>query len=537
MKKSILFAIVLLFVTFQKLQAQEKVVPVASTISNVTIFLSGAEIQREGTIAIQAGAQQLIFDNLPSDINPKSIQVAGVGKFTILGISSRIDYLKPAEKTKEVADLKKALNVLNEKITLQQYTLNNLTAEETMLKQNQAIGGSETGVKIADLKEFADFFRTRLSDITKLKIETQTKLDEMTKEREAINNQLKSLQSNNAEKPTGTIVVDITAPAAGQAKLTVTYLVINAGWTPSYDLRSADINKPVEVTYKANVYQATGENWNNIKPVFSTANPTINSTKPTLHPWYLSFYQPAPISNYQSFNLAEVAIDRKAITDDEVMASPAFTTGRSTTVQENQTSIEFIVDVPYTIPSGGETHAVELAKYSLPAVYEYFAVRKLEKDVFLLGKVTGWEKLNLLSGPANVFFEGKYVGETSIETRQTDDTLAISLGRDKNITVTRIRKKDYTEKQLLGGNVTETREWDLTVHNKKSQTITITIEDQVPISTEKEIKVEVLNISEAIKDANTGKLTWKLPLKPTETRSMNVKYSVKYPKDKTVVLE
>lgn len=223
--------------------------------------------------------------------------------------------------------------------------------------------------------------------------------------------------------------------------------------------------------------------------------------------------------------------------DSYEMEASAPTASDYTTVQESQTSIEFVVDVPYTIPSDGQPHVVELAKHSLPAVYEYYAVRKLEKDVFLLAKVVGWEKLNLLSGAANLFFEGKYVGESYIETRQTNEELTLSLGRDKNITITRIRKKDFSEKQFLGTTITETREWDLTVHNKKKQDIVITIEDQIPVSTEKDIKVEVVNISKAQLDKELGKLTWKLNLKPAETQSMNVKYTVKYPKDKKVVLE
>jgi uncharacterized protein (TIGR02231 family) len=142
-----------------------------------------------------------------------------------------------------------------------------------------------------------------------------------------------------------------------------------------------------------------------------------------------------------------------------------------------------------------------------------------------------------LSGQANLFFEGKYVGKSYIEARQTEDTLTLSLGRDKNLTVTRIRKKDFSEKQFLGNNVTETREWELTVHNKKKQPVTVTVEDQVPVSTDKEIKIETPEISGAQHDLQTGKLTWRFELKPSESRAMTVKYTVKHPKNRTLVLE
>ncbi len=543
MKNLLVLTLILLSSLFMELQAQEKPTAVASTISQVTIFLSGAEVQREGTVPLNAGAQQLVFENLPQQINPQSIQVAGVGNFTILDVSHRINYLKSAEKSKEVEALEHSLETLTEKIDKQAAAINVLKAEEEMLKKNQYIGGAQTGVKIAELKEFADYFRARLNDLNTQELKLYKEIKDWAEEKERIENQLEMFRQRS-QMPTGEVVVEVTAPAATQARLSLTYLAYNAGWSPSYDLRSSDVNNPVELTYKANVYQSTGEDWKNVKPVFSTGNPTLNNTMPVLMPWYLSFYQPAPvISHSNAFQksmaprakIAEMQADM--FYEEMEVAAPASTAGNFSTVQEGQTSVEFVIDVPYTIPSDGQPHNVELAKYSLPAVYEYYAVRKLEKDVFLLAKVTGWEKLNLLSGKANIFFEGKYVGESYIETRQTDDTLALSLGRDKNITVTRIRKKDFAEKQLLGSNITETREWDLTVHNKKKQEITITVEDQIPVSTEKDIKVEAVNVSQAIMDKETGKLMWRYTLKPSESRSMNVKYTVKYPKGKTVVLE
>ena len=543
--KALLTLNFIMIVSLMTLSAQEAPTTVTSDISNVTIFLSGAEIQREGKVSLKAGAQQLLFENLPQAINPQSIQVSGMGNFTILDVSHRINYLKSAEKTKEVETLENDLKLLNEKIDRQAAAVNVLRAEEEMLKKNQYIGGTQNGVNLTELKAFADYFRDRLHDLNGQLLKAHNETKEWEEEKERIENQLNVIRART-QAPTGEIVLEVTAPAAVVADITITYLAYNAGWTPSYDLRSSDVNNPVELTYKATVRQSTGEEWKNIKPVFSTANPTLNNTKPVLMPWYLSFYQPvqprASLSN--SFQMMAPGAPARAMggsmdvmMDLEEAAMPAITSADFTAIQEGQTSVEFTIDVPYTIPSDGQTHNVELAKYTLPAVYEYYAVRKLEKDVFLLAKVTGWEKLNLLSGAANLFFEGKYVGESYIETRQTDDTLSLSLGRDKNITVTRIRKGDFSAKQLLGGNVTETREWDLTVHNKKNQEITITVEDQYPVSTDKDIRVEAVSVTQAAVEQETGKLSWHFTLKPSESRVMNIKYTVRYPRGKTVMLE
>jgi uncharacterized protein (TIGR02231 family) len=536
--KKITFLTAILLFTITKLQSQDSTT-INTTIGNVTVFIRGAEIQREGFTSLKAGAQRIIFENLPQDINPQSIQVAGVGNFTILGVSHKINNIKPDVKTKEIEDLEKSLEKLKENADMQQALLSDLQDETGMLKKNESIGGTQTGVNVDDLKKFAVFFRSRLTELTKNKLEINRKLREVSFEMQRLQNQLQELRSL-PQKVTSSTVVDVTASAAVQAKFSVTYLVLSAGWSASYDLRASDINSPVELTYKANVYQNTGEDWKNIKPVFSTANPAVNNSKPVLLPWYLSFYAPAPVYSHQNFmpRQAKRRIDLpELVEEEEFYEESALSSADLTTVQENQTSVEFAIAVPYTIPCDGQIHAVELAKHSLPAIYEYYAVRKLEKDVFLLAKITGWEKLDLLSGNANVFFEGKFIGESNIETRQTDNMLTLSLGRDRNITVTRIRKKDYSEKQFLGSNITETREWDLTVHNKKKQPIKIIVEDQVPISTRKEIKIDVLNISNATSDEDTGKLSWIFDLKPAESRTVNVKYSVKYPKNKKVILE
>jgi uncharacterized protein (TIGR02231 family) len=507
----------------------------------VTVFLKGAEVQRTGSMTLKEGAQQVIFENLPQRINPQSIQVSGVGKFTILGVSHRLNHLQPAGKTKEVAALEDSLHLLNENIAQQEAALNVIKEEQDMLRANRYIGGANVGVKLVEIKAFADYFGAQLSALSKRMVSTQARVQKLKKSVERIEKQLKELQQR-PQMPTSEIVVDITAPAATKATLTASYLAYDAGWTPAYDLRSAEVHQPVKLIYKAFVYQSTGEAWTAVKPVFSTGNPTLNQTKPTLTPWYLSFYEPDNVV------VAYGTARRKAMTGEEkpqvttlafseAVAADAQTAADFTRVSESQTNVEFIVDVPYTIVSDGQEHAVELATYALPAKYEYHAVRKLEKDVFLIAKITGWESLNLLSGQANLFFEDKYVGKSYIETRQTEDTLTLSLGRDKNITITRVRKKDFSEKQFLGGNVTETREWELTVHNKKKQPAIITVEDQVPVSTDKEIKVETLEISGAQHDLPTGKLTWRLELKPSESRSMTLKYTVKHPKNRKVVLE
>jgi uncharacterized protein (TIGR02231 family) len=172
----------------------------------------------------------------------------------------------------------------------------------------------------------------------------------------------------------------------------------------------------------------------------------------------------------------------------------------------------------------------------LEATYEYYCAPKLNNDVFLIAKASGWDKYNIIPGEMNLFFEGTYVGKSYIDTRVTTDTLDLSLGIDKSISVKREKLVDFSSAKILGLNKKETFAYSISVRNKKKQSIDILIEDQLPISSDKDIEVEAMEISNANFDKDYGKCSWKFQLKPAETKTLKLSYSVKYPKDKQINL-
>jgi uncharacterized protein (TIGR02231 family) len=204
---------------------------------------------------------------------------------------------------------------------------------------------------------------------------------------------------------------------------------------------------------------------------------------------------------------------------------------------ENQTNIEFNIDNPYSIPSDGKQYTVDINQLELPASYQYAVAPKLSTDVFLTAKLTDWNKYNFLSGEANLFFEGTFIGKSLINTAATTDTLSLSLGADKNIVVTRTSLKDLTEKQSLGSNKKETRDWQIEVKNRKSQPVNLLIEDQVPVSQNSSIEVETQELSGGQMDKTSGKVLWNFAMKPQDNKKVELKYQVKYPKSQSVIVQ
>ena len=205
-------------------------------------------------------------------------------------------------------------------------------------------------------------------------------------------------------------------------------------------------------------------------------------------------------------------------------------------VTDHALDVSYDIDIPYDVPSNGKQQIATLKETSIPAFYKFYSVPKLEKEVYLLAEVSEWEKLNLLPGEANIIFEGTYVGKSFIDPGSTSDTLNLTLGKDKRIQVKREKVTDFSSVKFLGTNKLQTITYDITVKNNKKDAVNLILKDQYPISTNKDIEVELLESSAAANNTEIGVLTWQTELAPGESKKFRISYSAKYPKGKVLNL-
>lgn len=532
--------VVLTVISFGSYSQEEK--SVDSKITAVTVFLNRAQITREAKTRIESGKSMLRVKGLTSQLDQQSIQVAGKGNFTILGISHEQNYLTEFNTPRSITSLRDSIDLTQRQIALQNSQKEILNREEQMLLANQKIGGTNQNLTAAELKVMADFFRARLTDI----INTRMKHDQQIKK---LNEKLAKLQRQYNEenemysRNTSEILISVSADAATNAELTINYVVSNAGWFAIYDLRALNTKSPVQLNYKANVFQSTGEEWKNVRLKLSTANPSLGGLKPELASWYLDFYY--PVARSLQGRAAGVALkksgpsyaDRQEAEMSEVVEeapAPAVTTANYVNTIQTSLNTEFDISLPYTVSSSNKPTLVEIRNHELKADYNYAAAPKLDNDAFLIARATGWEEFSLLPGEANVFFEGTFVGKSYIDPNSIRDTLNVSLGRDKRIVVKRDKLKDFSSRKLIGSNQRETRAFEISVRNTKTEVVKITVEDQVPISQNSQIEVTVSDVGGAKYNKDTGKLVWELTLQPNETKKVVYRFEVKYPKDRTV---
>jgi len=531
MTKKLLFAIAILLVAVASKADDQKI---ASKVQKVTVFLNGAQVTRAAMVNIKPGTSTLIFENISPGIDVQSIQVHANGEFTILSVNHETNYLTDQGKQKRVEDLRAQQKHINDEINLKNSFIAIYEEEANMLRKNLSLSPQNVNLDVVKLKQALDFQTERLAELRKKEQDINNEIASLNQELQKYNQQLSEISRDNTTA-TSNILVAVSSRISLQSEFTLSYLVRSARWSPAYDIRAKNVNSPVNIAYKANVSQQSGEDWKNIKLTLSTGNPSVNAIKPVLNPYYLGF---APVQS--SSHLNEVAVSAGYATERDKQAnadeSLAEVVAVSVTQVENQTTVEFKIDDPYSIPADGKQYMVDVQNFNINAGYQYAVTPKLSTDVFLTAQLTDWNKYNFLSGPANIYFEGTFIGKSYMNTNLTADTLNLSLGVDKSIVVTRRSIKELTEKQGLGSNKKETRDWEIEVKNRKNQPVNLLVEDQVPVSKNTSIEVETQELSGGELDKETGEIKWNLTLKPQNDKKLELKYLVKYPKNQLLVV-
>lgn len=619
--RSAIFVALLFF--YSAAGAQVKKVSAETAIQNVTIFSSGARVERTSTVSILPGRSEISFAGLSNQLEKQSVQLQADANITLLSVQSTKDFLTERKIEQEEKSFIERTNSLKDKLELDIKLLEVYKNEEAMLVKNQAIGGT-TGVKTTELKEALDLHRQRLTEVYQKELEIQKRIAAEQQEIAKIKAQVQQI-SKKRDSINYIVTALIESKEIRNVKFQLLYNIKDAGWYPTYDVRINNVSEPLSVLMNANVFQRSGETWKDISLLLSTGNPNDNATPSPLQPWMLSFYDPSV--SFRNQNLQGIVSGR--ITDDkgeplagatvkikntgsavstdpngffklqnfssnttvivsmvgfdskEVAVKPGYftivlspssrsleevvvvgygtlegRTGAASSVKErdlmktNQsiqtvtivtqyqpTTTVYKIDDKYTLETDGKTTTIGIKQFDVPALYDYLAAPKIDPSAFLTAKIINWQDYDLQSGEASLYFEGTYLGKTYIDLSSTLDTLSLSLGKDNGIKVSRKLVKEFSTKRFIGSNRTDTRQYEISLRNTKRVAVNITVTDQFPISTTKEINVDDVKAPEAQIDKDTGIATWAITLAPGQEKKLSISFSVKYPKDKKVVLE
>lgn len=528
MKKNLLTCLFIINCHF--LFATEISVP--TQLKAVTIYLSGASLESVAKANIPAGVSTIRLTNIASGYNDQSIQVEGLGNFTINSVTPAIGL-----ETPKIDSLKKRYNSLNEQILASSRSINAIEEAIKVLNENKNIKGANSNLTTNELNQMVDFYQKKLLSLNENKAKEVAKKGKLQEDCKKVSEELSEARKNNND-----VLVTVSATKAQAITLGLSYFIYNAHWTPFYEVRVDDVNKDISVAYKAKVDQFSGIDWNNVKVTLSTGNPTLNGTVPTLSKWILREqpqYRSVNRVSYaqaKSFAVADEEMEEMEEMADANYVAPQKAKYASMITEEKMTSIEFTIDELFSVKSQQDDAMLTINTNKIPAEYVYRCVPKLDKNAYLVAKITDFSKYNFLSGDASLYLAGKYVGMSYFNIAQTTDTLQLSLGQDKGIVVERTMDNESFKKSSIGKKYKQTVAYTITTRNNKSTAIKLELQDNIPVSGSSDIEVS-FNVTDGATLNDQSIATWKLDLQPAETKKVNLSYTVVYPKTMSLNLK
>ncbi|MCZ4409648.1 DUF4139 domain-containing protein [Cryomorphaceae bacterium 1068] len=656
-KLSVCFVLCSILWTATCSAAQADTIEVESSISAVNVFFQGARITRAVSLNLSTGRHVLLVRGLPLDLDPNLIKVNTPSRLKILAVSHKVRIPSQKSMGTELAILEEKKTTLEDEIEWLKAKKQIFDEEEALLTQNTELKKADGEKHTLGVREAADFYRERLTEIAKLKFDNTMDIRKAQKQIKQINAKVNSLLAGT-KVPQTELLLFVEASSIVSEKLDVEYFTKAAGWEPLYDFRFDAVNKPLELVYNANVYQFTGEDWNEVDLSLTEGLPKQKAELPEFDRWYITRKpSPKPKASISNENQTGSGTLKGTLTDAETGEPLPFVniilqqgnkqvTGSATDFDGNYTikpipsgvydvlvsyvgynakkvegvrissnkitftnielysgvqletfevveytvpliqkdggssggsvsvnglrrmpgrnlssyaqiaggtksssyfklfidespsisspRISYSVDYKYSVPSSGEDRLLTIKTEKVPVAFLYRAIPKVDTDVYLLARITDWGNLQLLSGKSTIYFQGAYSGESTLDAESVKDTLEIALGRDENILLERRLNQDLSKEQSFGSKVKRELHWEIEVRSNKSHPVMLELIDQVPLSDNRNVNVEIIDIGDAKSENDSGKLTWELRLEPNSSQQLDFSYELKYPESALV---
>jgi uncharacterized protein (TIGR02231 family) len=496
-------------------------------IAEVKVFFQGAEIVRHFNYSLPAGKTELKISNLSTSINPNSIVVSSGSSVKIVSLYQELDYENKWKNDARYNAVKDSIDVLQHKIQYKEMQYAALEEEKKVLLQNSVRVNHGQGLSVAEIDQTSAYVRKKQEEINGLLLQRQQEAVRFKKELVVLTEQLKKISLQDSSTVAAVYLL-VESATAQKAEFRLAYYVKSCGWAPTYNIYAQGIGQPLTLDYKAHILNNSGEDWNKIKLSLLAGNPSRSLTLPIMETWVLSYNYRKKNGKVYGYNESgnEGELSKKQIKN----GSAALETQE---IELEEGEMLFNLEGTHSVPSGPRKYLVD----TLSASYIYQTIPKIDAKAYLIAKVKDWEQLKLIEADANIFFNETFVGRTYIDPMGAGDSLEFSLGPDPAIQITRVKKKDINSRRFIGLHLVENFSYEIDVRNLNKNTVTIEVIDQVPIAQQDDIQISLEEKNGADYQTSTGKLSWKLEIPPVQTVKLKMGYSVKYPRDKIVIIK
>jgi uncharacterized protein (TIGR02231 family) len=516
-------------------------------ISAVTVFPDRALVTRRGTVSLTAGEHRIIFDNLPIRLDENSVRASGTGTgWKILGVEIQRDYREPAQSP-EALKLRDQIRGLEDKRQDFQDERGDLGQKRDLLNKlsreaSTASGGEDKkpAVSIADIQKLVEYYGQEINKISlRLRAIERAERD-LDKDLDRLRAELAKLK-NPGTPQNRKVAVTVEAATPTSAPVEISYMLHGASWSPQYDIHAAEDAKKITLTAYGVVRQNTGEHWENVKLTLSTARPQIGTALPDLNPWIIDIDRPMPSAapalpdaKWELRRNAAVGFAAQDMLADAAKPENEAVQTLTANVEQRGFSAVYVISGTTTVPSDGEPHRSTISRQEMTANTEYTATPKLMPGAFVKAKVQNANPAPLLPGPLNVFMGNDFIGSSRLSLVGPEGVFDVFLGKDDGI---KVQRKEKLRREETTGLVQKTRRircgYTIEIENMKRSEVTLTVKDQIPVSSDAKITVRASGIAPkpTQETKESGELQWEIKLKPKEKKTIEVDFDIEAPID------
>lgn len=543
MKRTIIVPIIFVF-SIVWIFASESIVD--SEIKKVIVYKDRALVLREAAVQLETGESRLLFDFLPESIEPGSLQVKASRAVVLQDIEfSTVYYDSYPDENINALDIK--LRELQDNIEDRRDAIEQAKDEKRFLEKisnnvTTKTDGDTTELDPEKWLRIIEFYSNRRKALDETIRNLTRQIRDLENEKRKITLELNTLKQGRGKSKKQAVVV-LQAVEPGQVTVGLSYVVYGPTWAPDYDIRVDSNKKLVDFSYNGKVRQNTGEDWQGVDLVLSTAAPHISGQQPDLSPWFVYLYSPGDYGTgkyksetegmSQMFNMmdtgATVAREKEDALDSIVI--------HDASVESGATAVQFDVASSHTINSDNNSHKVSVFKKTFPASFRYSAVPKLSAYAYLKTKIKNNTEFPIRAGRTKIFLDGAFVANSTVDTVSPGEEFWTFLGIDESISIEyKFVEKQIKEAGMFKPNNKITYHFETKIHNKKNIPVEIVVWDQLPISQDKNLKISLIKPdyskdTDSLKKNDDDFYEWLKRVDPGEETLIVFKYRVEYPKD------
>jgi uncharacterized protein (TIGR02231 family) len=539
---------------------QAALVTTTSKITEVTVYPDRARVTRAAEVEFKSGENTVEIPGLPVGMEDNSVRIQGNGLPGMKLESFEVRTVEPGKQEVDTAPFEKEIEGLRDKLQSiedEKQELNRRRSYLENLKDRMsglvvAVPEKEKGpaaVSVQDVKSYYELYGKESVQITarlrQLELDTRSFQRDLSKKEEALD-KLEEGQPVTSKKA----VVIFRAEKAGPASVKISYLMGGASWQPLYDARGEAGSAVVQLAYYANVWQSTGEAWDNVRLTLSTARPSIGARLPDFNPWIVALLpaspqqkagkdtaayasaRPADKSNrtQNSYLEDEMLVGaRRVQADAQAFPESPVSAVQTAEIQSLGTAAVFKVPAAASIPTDGRPHRSTIALQTMKGAAEYVIQPKHVAMAFLKSKVKNGGEIPLLPGEVSLFVGEDFVGKSSLNLVAPTAAFDLFLGADEGIKVTRKETKKRTEDGgLLRRKQVQVRAYEIEIRNFKATPAKITVTEALPVSQQSDLLVRTNWTSGPPEKYNkdSGQTEWTFELKPQEKRVISYEFEV-----------